>query len=173
MRAEFAEATYGGTIAAGMAPVRSYRHRATSAWTAREARIASLAVMAFWLAAALVWPLTDRVVPWDSKNHFYPMFRYLSASLASGEWPLWNPYHFSGHPTVADPQSLLFTPTMLLFAWLVPEPSMAVFDLVIFAHLLPGGLALLHTAGSHPLHCVEGGCYSWHTLYTPLQNRLP
>ena len=47
------------------------------------------------------------------------MLRYLAASLAQGEWPLWNPYHFSGHPTVADPQSLLFTPTMVLFAWLV------------------------------------------------------
>ena len=143
MRAEFAEAAYGGAVAIGSTPVRRYGAASIGAWTTRDAWIATLAVMAFWLAAALVWPLTDSVVPWDSKNHFYPMFRYLSASLASGEWPLWNPYHFSGHPTVADPQSLLFTPTMLFFAWLVPEPSMTVFDLVVFAHLLPGGVAML------------------------------
>ena len=49
------------------------------------------------------------------------MLRYLGAALEHGELPLWNPYHFSGHPSVADPQSLLFTPTMLLFGWLVPS----------------------------------------------------
>ena len=81
-----------------------------------------------WAVAAAVWPLTGTVVPWDSKNHFYPMLRYLGAALAHGELPLWNPYHFSGHPSVADPQSLLFTPTMLLFGWLVPQPSMQLFD---------------------------------------------
>ena len=74
-------------------------------------------VLLFAAAAAAVWPLAGSVVPWDSKNHFYPMLRYLGAALEHGELPLWNPYHFSGHPSVADPQALLFTPTMLLFAW--------------------------------------------------------
>ena len=46
---------------------------------------------------------------------------------------------FQRHPAVADPQSLLFTPTMVLFGWLVPQPSMQLFDIVVFAHLLPGG----------------------------------
>lgn len=96
-----------------------------------------------WAIAAAIWPLTGTVVPWDSKNHFYPMLRYLGAALANGELPLWNPYHFSGHPSVADPQSLLFTPTMLLFSWLVSSPSMQLFDLVIFAHFLPGALAIV------------------------------
>jgi hypothetical protein len=99
------------------------------------------AILLIWALAAAVWPLTGMVVPWDSKNHFYPMLRYLGAALAHGEMPLWNPFHFSGHPTVADPQSLLFTPTMLLFGGLVPSPSMQLFDVVVFAHLLPGALA--------------------------------
>jgi hypothetical protein len=116
-------------------------HRIAPAWTGRDTRGALLAVLLFWAAAALVWPLTGSVVPWDSKNHFYPMLRYLGIALEHGELPLWNPYHFSGHPSVADPQSLLFTPTMLLFAWAVPSPSMQLFDLVVFAHLLPGALA--------------------------------
>lgn len=90
-----------------------------------------------------MWPLSGAVVPWDSKNHFYPMLRYLGTALQHGELPLWNPYHFSGHPSVADPQSLLFTPTMLLFGWLVPSPSMQAFDAVIYAHLLPGAFAIL------------------------------
>jgi hypothetical protein len=112
-------------------------------WIGRHMLVAALAVLAFWCAAALVWPLTGSVVPWDSKNHFYPMLRYLGVALAHGELPLWNPYHFSGHPSVADPQSLLFTPTMLLFGWLVPSPSMQLFDAVVFAHFLPGAFAIL------------------------------
>ena len=71
--------------------------------------------------------------------------------------PLWNPYHFGGHPSAADPQSLLFTPTMLLFGWLVPEPSMQLFDVVVFAHFLPGALAfvfLFRRRGWHPAGAV-------------------
>ena len=124
------------------------RRRATTGakpgtWTSRETLVAMLAILGIWGAAALVWPLTGTVVPWDSKNHFYPMLRYLGEALAQGELPLWNPYHFSGHPAAADPQSLLFTPTMLLFGWLVPAPSMQLFDLVVFAHLLPGAIAMI------------------------------
>ncbi|PSC04403.1 hypothetical protein SLNSH_14350 [Alsobacter soli] len=126
-------------------------------WTRRATLWAVAAIVVFWAAAALMWTLTDSVVPWDSKNHFYPMFRYLGAALAQGEWPLWNPYHFSGHPSVADPQSLLFTPTMALFAWLAPEASMQLFDGVVFAHLLLPAFAVLglfRKRGWHPVGAV-------------------
>ncbi|GGH25758.1 hypothetical protein GCM10007036_33080 [Alsobacter metallidurans] len=126
-------------------------------WTRRATLAAVGAVLAFWIVAALTWRFTDSVVPWDSKNHFYPMFRYLGAALAQGEWPLWNPYHFSGHPSVADPQSLLFTPTMAAFAWLAPEASMQLFDGVVFAHLLLPAFAtlgLFYRRGWHPIGAV-------------------
>src|SRR3954454_19690180 len=117
--------------------------RVECVWTGPETLRACAVVLLFAAAAAAMWPLAGSVVPWDSKNHFYPMLRYLGAALEHGELPLWNPYHFSGHPSVADPQSLLFTPTMLLFGWLVPSPSMQLFDVVIYAHLLPGAFAIL------------------------------
>ena len=57
-----------------------------------------------------------------------------------------NPYHFAGHPTVADPQSLLFTPTMVLFALIAPHASMQTFDVAIFGHLVLGGLGVVGIA---------------------------
>ena len=129
----------------------------TAVWTSRQTLLAIAAIMAIWAVAAMVWPLTGSVVPWNSKNQFYPTLRYLGAALAHGELPLWNPYHFGGHPSAADPQSLLFTPTMLLFGWLVPEPSMKLFDAVVFAHFLPGALAfvfLFRRRGWHPAGAV-------------------
>jgi len=128
--------------------------QAGTAWTNRSLWLALAAVLAVWTVAAASWSLAGAVVPWDSKNHFYPMLRYLGAALAQGEWPLWNPYHFSGHPSVADPQSLLFTPTMVLFAWLVPAPSMQLFDLVVFAHLLLPALAVVMLFRARGWHAV-------------------
>ncbi|MEE1613858.1 YfhO family protein [Microvirga sp. CF3016] len=128
-----------------------------TAWPQRQALTAFALIVAAWALAAAIWPLTGTVVPWDSKNQFYPTLRYLGSALAHGELPMWNPYHFGGHPSAADPQSLLFTPTMLLFGWLVPEPSMELFDAVVFAHFLPGALAfvpLFRRRGWHPAGAV-------------------
>ncbi|MGO4523606.1 hypothetical protein AB4097_01945 [Microvirga sp. 2MCAF35] len=126
-------------------------------WSQRRTLTAFALILAAWALAMSIWPLTGTVVPWDSKNQFYPTLRYLGSALAHGELPLWNPYHFGGHPSAADPQSLLFTPTMLLFGWLVPEPSMQLFDVVVFAHFLPGALAfvpLFRRRGWHPAGAV-------------------
>jgi hypothetical protein len=97
---------------------------------------------AVWICAAARWIARDAVVPWDSKNQFYAFFRFLSATLHAGEWPLWNPYHYGGHPSVADPQSLIFSPVFLAWGALDPLPTMQAFDLVILGHLLAGGFAL-------------------------------
>jgi hypothetical protein len=99
-------------------------------------------VTVFWLGAVSRWIGSDSVVPWDSKNQFYAFFRFLSATLRAGEWPFWNPYHYGGHPSVADPQSLVFSPVFVIWAALDPAPTMRAFDLVVFAHLLVGGIAL-------------------------------
>jgi hypothetical protein len=137
--------------------LRSDASPSPATWSQRETLIAFALILAAWAVAAAIWPLTGTVVPWDSKNQFYPTLRYLGNALAHGELPLWNPYHFGGHPSAADPQSLLFTPTMLLFGWLVPEASMQLFDVVVFAHFLPGALAfvpLFRRRGWHPAGAV-------------------
>ncbi|MBV8848977.1 MAG: YfhO family protein [Methylobacteriaceae bacterium] len=119
-------------------------HRLGAAvWTTRETGAAILCLAGFALMAQAFWWLSDSVVPWDSKNHFYPMFRFLADSLQHGEIPLWNPYHFGGHPSAADPQSLLFTPSLFLFALIAPHASMAAFDGWIMLHLFVGGLGMM------------------------------
>src|SRR5262245_14198589 len=99
-------------------------------------------ITGIWLLAASRWILTDTVVPWDSKNQFYAFFRFLASSIHNGVSPFWNPYHYGGHPSVADPQSLIFAPLFVLWALVDPAPSLRAFDLVVFAHLLIGGLCV-------------------------------
>jgi hypothetical protein len=114
-----------------------------SLWSSRAIALSVAAVLGFVGLAAISWLATGSVVPWDSKNHFYPMFRFLADALQRGEIPVWNPYHFAGHPTIADPQSLLFTPSMVIFALVAPRASMQLFDGFILAHLAFGGLCVL------------------------------
>ncbi|HMN72930.1 MAG TPA: hypothetical protein PKA55_13785 [Rhodoblastus sp.] len=106
--------------------------------------LTALALVAlFWAAAFAQWPLRDLVVPWDSKNQFYTFFRFMAEAIAQGATPFWNPYHYAGHPSIADPQSMIFSPAFVLWALVDPKPSMLAFDLMVFAHLLVGGLALV------------------------------
>lgn len=105
--------------------------------------VASLsAVTALWLLSFSRWIVEDETVPWDAKNQFYAFFRFLSQSFHNGVSPFWNPYHYGGHPSIADPQSLIFSPLFVIAAALDPAPSMRMFDTVVYLHLLVGGLAL-------------------------------
>jgi hypothetical protein len=100
------------------------------------------AIFAIWAVAASRWIVTDTVVPWDAKNQFYAFFRFLASTLHAGYAPFWNPYHYGGHPSVADPQSLIFSPAFVVWALFDPAPSFRTFDLIVYAHLLIGGLAV-------------------------------
>jgi hypothetical protein len=100
-------------------------------------------ITAVWVGAATRWIINNAVVPWDSKNQFYIFFRFLSARLHAADSPFWNPYHYGGHPSVADPQSLVFAPLFVAWGALDPAPSMRAFDLVVLAHLLAGGIAIV------------------------------
>lgn len=115
----------------------------------RSAAVALTLVVLFWAAAFAQWPLRDLVVPWDSKNQFYTFFRFMADAIAQGSTPFWNPYHYAGHPSIADPQSMIFSPAFLLWALVDPKPSLLAFDLMIFAHLLVGGLALARYGQRH------------------------
>jgi hypothetical protein len=134
---------------------------ARSAAAART-RLRGLAVAggiigAVWFVAVGWRIAADVVAPWDSKNQFYAFFRFLASAIHSGATPFWNPYHYGGHPSIADPQSLIFTPAFMVWALFDAAPSMLTFDLLVYAHLLAGGLAIAAIgwrAGWPPAACV-------------------
>jgi hypothetical protein len=99
--------------------------------------------LAAWFVLAWPWLSGTVTVPWDSKAHFQPQLSFLAQSLRAGESPFWAPYVFAGHPQIADPQSLIFSPPFLLMALLNPEPGLQALDAAAFAALLAGGAAIL------------------------------
>ncbi len=118
----------------------------TETFSRRDLGLALLITIAVWAIAQAVWPLLGLVIPWDAKLQFFPFFRFLGESLADGSLPLWNPYHYAGHPSIADPQSLVFNPIFLLLAWLWPGAPMHAFDLAVGLHLLLAGIATVFIA---------------------------
>jgi hypothetical protein len=103
--------------------------------------------LAMLALAALVigWPwLSGRVtIPWDAKAHFLPQVQFLAQSLAQGQSPFWTPFVFSGHPQIADPQAMIFSPPFLLLALAIGQPSQWAVDATALAMVLLGGVALM------------------------------
>jgi len=126
----------------GRAVDAPHMHEAERVAFVRTLIVSGILIVALWLAAMSRWILTDSVVPWDSKNQFYAFYRFLAESFHAGTSPFWNPYHYGGHPSIADPQSLVFAPLMVLYALFEPAPSLRSFDLLVHAHLLIGGLSV-------------------------------
>lgn len=114
-----------------------------------------LAAIGFVVAwGILCWPwLSGSVtIPFDAKAHFQAQVQFLANALHSGQSPFWNHNVFAGSPQIADPQSLIFSPAILL-ALLTPTPSFRDVDAYVLAHLLAGGLALImffRDRGWHP-----------------------
>lgn len=99
--------------------------------------------LAAMLALSAPWTFGRFALPWDAAAQFYPNFVFLSDALHSGDTPFWNPSVFAGTPQIADPQSLIFSPVFFALAWLVKEPSLALFSAAVFLHLAMGGVGMI------------------------------
>lgn len=121
--------------------------RATEQYDVDEPRtgytIATLAVLIGWLLLALPWLSGAYTIPWDAKAHFLPQAQFLAQSIREGQSPFWLPYAFSGHPQIADPQSLVFSPPFLLLALFNGSPGATAVDATVLAMALLGALAVV------------------------------
>jgi hypothetical protein len=96
-----------------------------------------------WLVLAWPWLSGSVTVPWDAKAHFYPQLVFLARALHSGDSPFWTPNIFTGHPQIADPQSLIFSLPYFLLALLDRQPDFSAADAVEFFMLYLGGGAII------------------------------
>src|SRR3974390_1336419 len=113
---------------------------------------AFIAVFVGWLIFCLPWLSGSYTIPYDAKAHFQPQLQFLAHALHSGQSPFWTPNVFAGAPQIADPQSLIFSPALLL-AVLSPQPSFWDLDLFCFALLglsALSGLMIFKDRGWHP-----------------------
>ncbi len=77
--------------------------------------------------------LTER----DLGAYFIPPRFFWAESIKNGEFPLWNPYQFSGHPFFANPQHAVLYPLNSLFFLLSFDVA---FNAIIILHFFLGGL---------------------------------
>ena len=77
--------------------------------------------------------LTER----DLGPYFIPPRFFWVESIKHGDFPLWNPYQFSGHPFFANPQHAILYPFNGLFFLL---PFDVAFNAIIILHFFLGGL---------------------------------
>ncbi|MEJ0078529.1 MAG: hypothetical protein WDO17_24430 [Alphaproteobacteria bacterium] len=115
----------------------------------------SLAIALFLVAwGVLSWPWLSGAVtiPYDAKALFQAELQFLANAIHQGQSPFWSPNVFGGVPQIADPQSLIFSP-MVLLALLAPHPSFHALDVAVLAMLALGGLSVLmffQDRGWHP-----------------------
>jgi hypothetical protein len=79
------------------------------------------------------WLFTER----DLAPYFIPPRFFWVESIKNGDFPLWNPYQFSGHPFFANPQYTVLYPLNSLFFLL---PFDVAFNAIIILHFFLGGL---------------------------------
>ncbi len=64
--------------------------------------------------------IPNKPIGFDNLRIFYPLRNFTTEQFKHGEWPLWNPYNFSGTIHLATYQAAVFHPLSFLF-FLLPQ----------------------------------------------------
>ena len=118
--------------------------------------IAALALVASWFVLCAPWLFGDVSIPYDAKAHFQAQVQFLANALHTGQSPFWNPYVFAGSPQIADPQSMILSPAVLI-ALFDPTPSFQLVDGFTFGLMAFGGFSILmlfRDRGWHPAGAI-------------------
>lgn len=110
-------------------------------WLARSGTGVFCAIAALWAFIAWPWLSGAVTIPYDAKAHFQAQLQFLANALHRGDSPFWTPHIFGGSPQIADPQSLIFSPALLL-ALFDAAPSFRALDAYVLGLLLLGGFAV-------------------------------
>jgi hypothetical protein len=113
--------------------------------------LAALLFAGMWTLLSYPWLSGAVTIPYDAKALFQAQLQFVANALHSGQSPFWNPSAFLGVPQIADPQSLIMSPAILL-AYFAKAPSFLHLDAYVLALLGLGGLAVMK-------HCQDRG---WH-----------
>lgn len=134
----------------------------------------ALIIVYFWEGLAQSTLMVERDLP----IFFFPNLKLWVDAVKAGEWPLWNPYSFSGQPLFASLQtSILYLPNVLLLIF----PINFAFNLTIVLHFFLAGwfvyLLTRELGGSRPagiLACLSfalgGFLLSIHNVLNTLQS---
>lgn len=113
---------------------------------------AFIAVTTAWLVLSSPWLSGAVTIPYDAKAHFQAQVQFLANALHNGDSPFWTHNVFAGSPQIADPQSLIFSPAIIL-AYFEAVPSFREVDGFVLACLGAGALAIVmffKDRGWHP-----------------------
>ena len=118
------------------------RHR--TGWAIRAWRSAWPPVVLALLCLAFFWDVpslpADRIVLGDdATNQFVHWLHFAVSSIRQGQFPLWNPYLYSGLPLVANPQPALFYPPTWM-ALLMPVTR--ALSMAVVLHLWLAGVGM-------------------------------
>lgn len=103
--------------------------------------LGALIAVALWPA----WSATDRlIVGGDALNNYYPWYAFWRDRIGAGEFPLWNPYTFSGSPAFATPHAAYGYPVNWV---LTPLPAIAAINWFVGLHIMLAGLGTAWCAG--------------------------
>lgn len=119
----------------------------------RHGYLTALGALAIaWTVLSYPWLSGEVTIPYDAKAYFQAQIQFLANALHSGQSPFWTPNVFGGSPQIADPQSLIFSPAVLL-AYAEAVPSFRQVDVFVLTLLGIGALAILmffRDRGWHP-----------------------
>ena len=124
-----------------------------SAWP-----VGVLALLCVAFCWDMLWLPAGRIIAGnDLANMFLPWLRFAVSSIRQGQFPLWNPYLFSGQPFVANPQPALFYPP----TWpALLMPVTRALGLIIVLHLWLAGAGMyawLRSEGASAAGALFGG----------------
>jgi len=117
--------------------------------------LAAVLFAGLWAALCYPWLSGAVTIPYDAKALFQAQLQFLANALHSGQSPFWNPSAYVGVPQIADPQSLILSPAILI-AYLAQAPSFRLLDGYVLALLAIGGLAILNLCHDRRWHPAGG-----------------